>query len=130
MLRYSGVVLLTKKWMRSSRFGPVELGGQRRELADAGDGAPGGAVERGVLGGAVEVHGADGPSGRMVKRMRVSPYLLSGGRASSGISGIQLRLMSRMIFSDVGAEVDALGVGEDLDAGVHSLVRHREVLAP
>ena len=55
--------------------------------------------------------------------MSVSPCLLRGGRASSGISGIQLRLMSRRTFVDVGAEVDALRVGEDIDAGVHSPVR-------
>ena len=84
--------------MRSSRLGPLKLCGQWGELADASDAAPAGAVDGGVLAGAVEVHGGDVAVGRMVKRMRVSPCLLRGGRASSGIRGIQLRLMSPRIL--------------------------------
>ncbi len=39
--------------------GAVECGGKRRELADAGDGAPGGTVQGVIVRGAIKAHGAD-----------------------------------------------------------------------
>src|SRR5258708_9773244 len=58
----------------------LEVCGQGRELPDAGDAAPAGAVDGGVLTGAVEVHGGDG-TGRADGEADEGFSLSVGGRA-------------------------------------------------
>ena len=102
----------------------LEVCGQWRELADAGDASPTGAVDGGVATGAVEGPVAETSIRIMVKRIKVSPCLLRGGRASSGIRGIQWPDVGED-SADVWAEVDALGIGEDVDTGAHTLTAPR-----
>ncbi len=108
--------------MRSSRFGPWNWGGSGGELADAGDGAPGGAVEGVVVGGAVEVHGADLAVGEDGEADEGSALFVERRAGFFGDEGEPGGIDLAEDAAEVGIEVDAHGVGEDVDAGVHALV--------
>ncbi len=102
--------------------GAVELAGERRELSDAGDGAPGGAVDGVVVGGAVEVHGSDASVGEDGESDLGDALLVEGWAGllwDEGEPGV-VDLADDLF--EVGVEVDAHGVGEDVDAGVEALV--------
>ena len=102
--------------------GAVELTRQRGELAYAGDGAPGGAVEGVVVGGAVEEHTADAAVGKD-DEADLGDALLVEGRA--GFFGNEREpgvVDLADDFFEVGIEVDAHGVGEDIDACVEALM--------
>ena len=109
--------------------GAVELFGEGWELADAGDGAPGGAVDGVVVGGAVERHATDvavredgeaDKGGALLVERRAS---LFGDEGQPG--GVDLVEDA----AEIGVEVDAHGVGEDVDAGVHALMLDGDAVA-
>ena len=111
-----------KKSTRSSRLGPLKLAGSGGKLAYAGDAAPAGAVDGGVLTGAVEVHGGDAAVGQDGEADEGLALLVKGRPGLFGDQWNPVALDVAEESSDVGAEVDALGVGEDLDAGAHALL--------
>ena len=102
--------------------GAVELAGERRELPYAGDGAPRGAIDGLVLRGAVEVHGADASIGQDGEADQSLALLVERGTGLLGDEGEPRVVDLADDLFEVGIEVDAHGVGEDVDAGVHALV--------
>src|SRR5258708_10222360 len=98
----------------------LEVCGQGRELPDAGDAAPAGAVDGGVLTGAVEVHGGDVTVGADGEADEGFALFIEGRTGFLGDQGDPVAPDVSEDFSDVGAEVDTLGVGEDLGSSAHA----------
>jgi hypothetical protein len=99
-----------------------EVCGQGRELPDAGDASPAGAVDGGVLTGAVEVHGGDMAVGADGEADEGLALLVERGTGLLGDEGDPVALDVSENSSDVGAEVNALHVGENLDSRPHALI--------
>ena len=105
----------------------LEVCGQGGELPDAGDAAPAGAVDGGVLAGAVEVHGGDVTVGADGEADEGFALLVEGWTGLLGDEGDPVALDVSENSPDVGAEVDALRVGENLGLRRPCLdVRRRE----
>ncbi len=100
----------------------MELLGQRWELAYAGDGAPGGAVECLVLRGAVEVHGSDATVRKNSEADLRDALLVEWRPGFFGDEGDPGVIDFADDLLEVGVEVDAHGVGEDVDAGFDAVV--------
>ena len=76
-------------------IGAVELLGQRWELAYAGDGAPGGAVEGIVVRGTVEEHSADAAVGKNGEANLRHALLVEGRPGLFGDQGEPCECISR-----------------------------------
>ena len=99
---------------RGARARAVECLGQRGELAFAGDGVPGGLVEGDVAGGGFECHAADLAVGQDDEADADDALLKQRGLDLFGDQRVPVALDVVVQAAHVGAEVDALGVGEDL----------------
>ena len=102
--------------------GAVELAGERGELAYAGDGAPGGAIDGVVVGGAVEVHGSDVSVGEDGEANLGDTLFVERGAGFFRNEREPGVVDLADDFFEVGVEVDAHGVGEDVYAGLGALV--------
>jgi hypothetical protein len=98
----------------------VEAGRERGKLAFTGDGAPTGSVDGLILAAAVEVHSGDAAVGEDGETDEGFALLVEGGTGFFGDEGVPVALDVLQDATNVGAEVDALSVGEDLGAGAHS----------
>lgn len=100
----------------------LEFGGERGHLAHAGDASPGCLVDGDVMGAAVEVHGGDDAVGLNGEADERLPFLVERRVTLFRNEGVPGGGDEAFEALEVGAEVDALGVGEDFHAGVGSLV--------
>ena len=98
----------------------VEAGRERGELTFAGDGAPTGSVDGLILAAAVEVHGGDAAVGEDGEADQSFALFVEGGTGLFGDEGVPVALDVLKNAANVGAEVDALGIGEDFGAGSHA----------
>jgi len=88
----------------------MEVRGQRRELPDAGNAAPAGAIDGGVLAGAIEVHGGDTTVGEDGEADEGLSLLVEGRSRLFGDERNPVAFDITEDPADVGAEVDALSV--------------------
>src|ERR1700679_1087885 len=102
--------------------GALEVCGQRGELSLACDAAPTGTVDGHVLAGAVKVHGGDASVGKDREADESLALLVERWARFLGDQGVPVALDVLKDSADVGAEVDGLRVGEDLDSGAHALL--------
>src|SRR5580698_1214760 len=93
----------------------MELRGQRRKLAFAGNGTPRGLVDRIVVRRALKMHSADTAIGENrkanVRLARLRQRRLSLLRQQGNPVAVDIGFESAQVL----AEVDALHIGEDLD---------------
>ena len=119
---YCGGVMLTRKSMRSSSLGPWKLAGSGGNWPTPVMAPQRGAVDGGVVGGAVEVHGPDAAVGEDGEADEGFALLVEGGTGLLGDEGDPGAADVAEDAAEVGTEVDALSVGEDFDAGVDAAV--------
>ena len=111
--------------MRSSRFGPWNSLGSGGNWPTPVMRAPGGAVDGLVVRRAVEIHradaavGQDGEADEGLALLVERRTRLFGNQRKPGVVDLAEDPL------EVGVEVDAHGVGEDVDAGVQALMGHR-----
>jgi hypothetical protein len=98
----------------------VEAGRERGELAFAGDGAPAGFVDGLILAAAVEVHCGDASVGEDGEADEGFALFVERGTGLFGNEGVPVAFDVLKDAANVGAEVYALGVGEDLGASAHA----------